>query len=357
MWIITALVEDFDVTVYTRGGFDLATLNELAGTRLATSSFTLRLAAVETRLRIGAIAAGAFVRSLAQAGTGFDLRVTASGAWPWGSRALHFLSSVDWNPVLAGRIPGTPVVSLRGRLSRVLLALASGPRRSFDGHFFVANSEWLRRQSAPYCPGEMRVIHPVVPEKPAGRDWQTRENIVLVFGRISPEKRIESCIRIVETARARGFAGHLVIAGPDGEARYANQIRGMAASRDWIEMRPGLSRSDKEDLLGRVKYGLNACCIEAFGISTGEMAASGAIVLVPAGTGQDEIVTNPAQRYETEEDAAARLVQLGRNPGLQARLHAEALADRTRFTPERFVAAVRATARDVLCPKTVSGLE
>lgn len=341
MWIIEALSRDFDVTVYTRGGFDINALNALAGTSLRSTSVRLRQAHIAPHLPLGALKTGAFIRSLSNVGKDYDLRVTLSGVLPWGRPALHFMSSIEWNRHLLARIGAGQVATLRMRLSRWLVAQSSGPALDLSMDCFIANSNWLQRQCAPHCPGPIRVVHPVVPFVPEGVPWKERDDAVLVFGRISPEKRLEYAIRIVERARARGFAGRLLIAGPDGEANYVNRIRKMAARHDWIEMLPSQYGAEKARLLGRVKYGMNACRIEAFGISTGEMAASGIITLVPVCTGQSDIIDDPAQQFSTEEEAVERLIALSRNTALQHRLHMAALSTRDRFTHERFIEAVR----------------
>lgn len=346
MWVIAALVQAYDVTVYTRGGFDLAALNRIAGTEIPADALTLRIAQVESGLPIGALSAGRFLRSLQKVGAGYDLRVSASGVLPWGRPALHFMSSIEWHPGLVARLHGaTP--GLRARLSGGITRLAAGPRRDGPQDLFIANSNWLKTQCAPVCPGEIRVIHPVIPLPPMGHPWEGRDTAVLVFGRISPEKRIEACVRIVEQARAKGFGGGLVIAGPDGAPDYAAQIRALAATHDWITLLPAQTGADKDALLGRVRYGLNACLIEAFGISSGEMAAAGAIVLVPAGTGQSDIVTDPSQHFATEGEAAEKLAALSQDAARQQRLQASAHKVRDRFGAARFVAAVQAAAQDL----------
>lgn len=353
MWIIHALTKDFDVTVYTRSGFDLNALNALAGTSISLSEISIRSANLKHKVPIGAFTAGAYVRSLRRIGGEFDLRVSASGAMPWGRKALHFLSSIDWHPNLSSNIQRHVKISLRERLSKMLIAFASGPKRYHAGDVFAANSEWLRAVSREYCSNELAVIHPVV-QKPIGesRPWSKRNNAVLVFGRISPEKEIESCIRIVGAARNAGFTGELLIVGPDGDPAYAQEIRKIAEGLNWVKVLPAITGREKSKLLGSVKFGLNACGIEAFGISTAEMAAHGAIVLVPAGTGQGEIVKNPLQQYKSESQAVARLLAFSEDPRLQARLHLETKALPNQFSEQCFTLAVRRLAREASeCPR------
>lgn len=347
MWVVSALQERFDVTIFTRGGFDLENLNQLAGTAIVPGTLKIQTARVESRLPIGALAAGRFLRALYRVGGSYDLRVSASGILPWGRPALNILSSIDCDPDLATQNWHGGKLPLKMRLSALAQRAASGPHRSDKG-IYVANSEWLASRCSAVCNGPVEVIHPAVVAPSLGLSWEDRDDAVLVFGRISPEKRVEACIRIVERARAAGFGGRLVIAGPDGASDYALWIRAMAAARDWVTILPGQAGADREALLGRMRYGLNACLYEAFGISTAELAGAGAIVLVPQDTGQSEIVTDPLQHYSNEEEAAERLVAMSRDQALQRRLHAGALATRERFSPARFTVAVQQAAQRVL---------
>jgi glycosyltransferase involved in cell wall biosynthesis len=352
MWTIAALTADFDVTVHCRAGFDLDELNQLAGTALAPEQVRLQIDHAANWMPLGALAHGTYVRGLARVGADYDLRVTASGVMGWGLPALHFISSAIWNDALAGRLdaPTAPARrSLRQRISSVLIAAASGEgRRSLNQDVFVANSRWTREQSAPFCPGRLEVIHPAVPLPGPGLPWAEREDAVLVFGRLSPEKRIESCIRIVEAARNRGFRGRLVIAGPPGESGYAAHVAELcAARREWVELLPSQTAEGKAQLLGRMRYGLSACSIEAFGIATAEMSAAGMLVVVPSGCGQTEIVNDPGLHYETEAEAAERLLVLQTVPSLRAALKAATQVG-ARFSPEHYIDAVRKLALETM---------
>lgn len=357
MWTIAALTDDFDVTVHCRGGFDLDELNQLGGTTLSPGQLRLQIDRKANLLPLGALAHGAYVRGLARIGAEYDLRVTASGVMSWGLPALHFISSAVWNDALAGRLdaPTAPARrSLRQRISSALMAAASDERRRrLEQDVFVANSHWTRQQSAPFCPGRLEVIHPAVPLQGPGVPWAEREDAVLVFGRLSPEKRIESCIRIVEEARNRGLRARLVIAGPLGDMGYAAHVAELcSARRDWVELLPAQTAEDKVRLLGRMRYGLSACRIEAFGIATAEMTAAGMLVVVPDGCGQTEIVTDPRLSYQTEAEAAGRLLVLQSDSSLRTALQAAATEVRDRFSPEHYMNAVRKLALETM---TVAG--
>lgn len=348
MWIIEALVREYEVTVYTRGGFNIEELNTLAGTQILTNSLTVHDAKIGKGLPLGALRSSAFLLSLPTVGAAYDLRVTASGVLPWGLPALHFLSSVEWNPALAQEVDPCRKVALRGRLSRWLTDFSAGQKIDMAQDLFIANSQWLKKHCEPLLPAPIRVIHPALPKMPVGDPWQDRDEVVLVFGRISPEKRIEDAIQIVELARASGFLGRLIIAGPDGAADYAAHIRKLALESEWVNVLPEQTGADKVRLLSRVKYGLNTCQIEAFGISTAEMAASGIITFVPTDTGQSEIIGSPEQQFATLKEAAARLVAISGDLAAQQQIHANARPAGDRLEPERFKLAVEIASREMV---------
>lgn len=346
MWVIEALRYDFDVTLYTRGGFYLQELNELAGTTIEASEIKVRIAYNSYPWPLGALAHGCYLGSLRAIGADYDLRVTASGVAHWGIPAIQFISSAIWNDSLATKFdaPNAPYRrnAAQAVARRIAGAMSGERQRSLSEDQFVANSDWTALQSAPYCPGSIRVIHPAVPPPPIGANWADRENGVLVFGRVSPEKRIEVCIDIVERLRKVGKELRLCIAGPDGEAAYSDQIRSLCRERsEWIQRHNLVVGEEKDWLLGRFRYGLSACTIEGFGIATAEMSAAGVVVIAPKSGAQSEILADSRQLYDTIEEAVSQFDQILIDRALQRRLHESAIAARERFNPERFINEVR----------------
>lgn len=346
MWVIESLRHDFDVTVYTRGGFDLQELNALADTAIKSSELDVRVAHRANTWPLGALAHGAYLGSLQSVGAEYDLRVTASGVAHWGLPAIQFISSAIWNDSLATKFnaPNAPHrrTAAQATLWRLAAELSGQRNRSLREDLFVANSKWTALQSAQHCPRSIQIIHPAVPLPPNGPDWGGRENGVLVLGRVSPEKNIELCIQIIERLRDIGWPLRLCIAGPNGEAEYSAHIDSLCRERsEWIERHSLVVGHEKCRLLGRFRYGLSACAIEAFGIATAEMSAAGIITLAPKCGGQQEILTTPNQLYETVEEAIVKFGELLDDRNLQNRLHEKAIAERQRFAPEQFTNEVR----------------
>lgn len=362
MWMIDALRHDFDVTVYTRGGFDLAELNLLAGTELSPKQIQVSFADCANAWPLGALAHGAYLHSLHAAGAKYDLRVTASGVAHWGRPAMHFISSALWNDALADKFDA-PNARRRRNLAQAAASLCStaisGERfRVLLDDCFIANSHWTAQQSAPFCPRPIEVVYPATPTPTRGMDWDEREAGVLVLGRVSPEKCIENCIEIVERLRAIGHQLRLNIIGPSGDSAYGAKIDSLCLERaDWIERAPSVMGDDKQRLLGRFRYGLSACEVEAFGIATAEMNAAGLIVLAPESGAQKEILSDPLQLYCSIDEAVARFSRILDDDLVQSQLHDQAISRRNRFAPELFISSVRELADRFVAHEWTGGVE
>lgn len=362
MWVIDALAHDFDVTVYARGGFDLCELNSLAGTEISPAHLQVSNADRANAWPIGTLAHGAYLRSLRTVGARYDLRVTASGVARWGRPAMHFISSVIWNDAVKAKFEALNSPRRRNvpqLAATCLAALMSGQRfRSLRDDCFVANSRWMACQSAPFCPNPIEVVYPAAPYPAPGLSWDEREAGVLVFGRVSPEKCIENCIEIIERLRATGRHLRLNIVGPPCDLAYEAKIDALCRERrDWIERVPLVTGGEKQRMLGRLRYGLSACKVEAFGIGTAEMAASGMVVLAPESGAQREILQDPLQLYHSADEAVAQFARIIDDDVLQRRLHERAIDARRSFAPEHFTKRVRELAEQFITRGHANGVE
>jgi glycosyltransferase involved in cell wall biosynthesis len=166
---------------------------------------------------------------------------------------------------------------------------------------------------------------------------------------VSAEKDIESCIEIVESIRGAGFPLKLYIVGEMGPDRYGRRIEDLCrARRDWIVLPGAVYGAEKWSILQRCRYGISACRVEAFGIATAEMSASGMIVFVPAGCAQTEIVTNPNQTYTTLESAVCKFLNILKEERLQEQFRSESKLSVRKFSTDVFATRVAATFHDYI---------
>jgi len=134
---------------------------------------------------------------------------------------------------------------------------------------------------------------------------------------ISPEKRIETAIEIVDRVRAGGADMRLRILGSTRDRRYLRRIQALIAACPWITLQPDLPRPGLLEAIARCRYGLHAMADGHFGIGVAEMAASGSIPFVPNDGGQVEVVGGDARLvYDSVDEAAAKIL----------RVHGDALA-------------------------------
>lgn len=347
MWIAEALCEDFEVTVYTRGGFDLDELNAIAGTSVAPDRIRVSIAAHANSAPIGALAHRRFLRGARAIAPMYDLRVTASGSIDWGMPAVQFLSSLAWHPALRHNyfrktLPKS-ARTMRTRIGDTIFDRVFPPRFSnSSSDLFIANSEWTAAHSRPYCRGRVIVIHPAVKIddlKSAGA--LPRSHRFLCFGRISPEKKIEECIRILERIKLQGFDVSLDVVGEVSSKPYFDGLKS-EASRSPLPVRfiEAILGQRKPALLRSYAFGINCCDIEAFGISTAEMTASGIIVFAPEISAQGEILKAGEQLFRSQDDAVAKITAVLNNEPLQSSIRVLNRESAKRFDPGIFKSSV-----------------
>ena len=175
--------------------------------------------------------------------------------------------------------------------------------------------------------------------------WSERRNGFLAVGRISPEKEYERMIRILARVREHVPGLTLTIIGTrDRHARrYFHSLTSLAESLgSWIDFRDNLSREEVRALMASHRYGIHGMREEHFGMAPAEMARAGAIVWVPRGGGQMEIVgKEPALMYQSDDDAVEKISRTLASEPEQQRLRNLLAAIGERFSTTVFMAEVR----------------
>ena len=167
----------------------------------------------------------------------------------------------------------------------------------------------------------------------------------LAVGRISPEKEYERVMRILARVRVHAPDLRLTIVGTSDRhtARYFAGLQSLARSLgEWIEFRQNVSRDELRELMGSHRYGLHGMREEHFGMAPAELVRAGAIVWVPNGGGQTEIVGHePNLVFDSDAEAVGKISAILIDPVEQAAA-ARRLAERAEvFSTDRFVREVR----------------
>ena len=170
------------------------------------------------------------------------------------------------------------------------------------------------------------------------------------MGRISPEKEYERVMTILARVRERAPDITLTIVGTSDRhtRRYRASLRALAQSLGkWIDIRENLSRDEVRGLMASHRYGLHGMREEHFGMAAAELARAGAVVWVPRGGGQMEIVGNePALMFDSDDEAVEKIAATLSNAVEQRRLREMLSITSEQFSTAHFMQRVRDIVRD-----------
>lgn len=348
MRLIEVLKSEYDVTVATTGGWDLAELNAYYGTQIKENEVKVRIAPMPWPLRnlnVAALRGAWFQRFASRIACEYDLRISAYNPTDWGLPAIHFIADFSWHREFRERLDPVPGFLYRDSIvRRVYLRIAAAcgnpsGRDLLHDDVVIANSRWtadlIRQTWGAHCAA---VIYPPVwsefPEVP----WEEKENAFVMIGRIAPEKRIEDAIAILEGVRARGHAIRLHLCGEIGSDDYGRKISQLCRERmDWIVVEGRVSGTRKSQILANCRFGIQTRRAEAFGISVAEMVKAGAIVFAPNNGGQVEILDHSSLLFADVNEAVEKIHDALSHVSFQSslRMHLRRRADF--FTRQTFV--------------------
>ncbi len=349
MWLIEALKHDYDVTVATTGGWNLAELNAYYGTQVKEDEVKVRIAPVPWPARNLSVAAlrGACLQCFTRRIAGeYDVRISAYNPTDWGLPAIHFIADFSWHRELRERLdPPTPGFIYRDSLVRKaylgLAAAYSSPsgRDLLHDDVVIANSRWtadlMRATLGVECAA---VIYPAVwPEIPSF-PWDEKEHAFAMIGRIAPEKRVEEAIAILEAVRERGHAVRLHLCGQIKNDLYGRRIAQLCREHaDWIVAEGRVAGAKKTQILTHCRYGIQTRSAEPFGISVAEMVKAGAIVFAPNDGGQAEILGHPGLLFADVNEGVEKIDAVLTQSSLQSALRGHLSRCASLFTVKTFI--------------------
>jgi glycosyltransferase involved in cell wall biosynthesis len=368
LWGIEALKQDYDVSLITGGRVDLRRLNEFYGTSLKSGDFSILYAPLPLGLRyttkFAALQGHLIQRYVQRVAPSFDLLISAYNLYDFGVRGIQFLADFsfvdEWRLTLHPELRnweswwyGDSAVR-RAYLGLCRLISPSKPE-AWKRNLTLANSDWsaalLRREFGI----EARTIYPPVSEEFPPIPWEERENGFACIGRVVPEKRMDTAIRILYRVRQHGHDVHLHILGELDGSPYAKRLKKLAKeNRNWVFLE-GLTYGErKRDLLARHRYGINARENEPFGIAPAEMVKAGCIVFVPNSGGQVEIVNQPALIYEDDDEAVRKIEAVLADSTLATFLRTHLAEGAERFSVDGFRRGIRKIVIEFLHEKKIA---
>jgi glycosyltransferase involved in cell wall biosynthesis len=141
---------------------------------------------------------------------------------------------------------------------------------------------------------------------------QSRENIIIVLSRYSPDKKIETAIRIAKILHRSNYNYKMIIIGNIVKEnydyyRYLQSLISLSNLNDHVKLYLNVPLNNLLQLMATSKILLHPTLAEPFGISVAEGMSAGLIPIVPFRGGNTEFV--PKQfHYKTEEEAAKIII-------------------------------------------------
>jgi glycosyltransferase involved in cell wall biosynthesis len=360
MWLIEALKRDFDVTVMTTGGWDLAALNSYYGTRVGEDEVKVRIAPVPWLVRslsAAALRGACFQRFARQIAGEYDLRISAYNLTDWGLPAVHFIADFSWHRELRDRLdPPSPGFIYRDTiLRRAYLGIAAAYARPSDrdvlrDDLVIANSRWSANLVKKFCGVDCAaVVYPSVWTEFPDVPWEEKEQAFVMIGRIAPEKQVERAIAILEAVRQRGHAIRFHLCGQIENNLYGRRIARLCRERvDWIVTEGRVSGTKKAQILASCRFGIQTRGAEAFGISVAEMVKAGAIVFASDDGGQTEITDHPDLLFADAEDATNKICAVLSSKEKQGALRTHLTGQAQLVSAQTFMREAQACIAEVL---------
>jgi glycosyltransferase involved in cell wall biosynthesis len=353
-WVLQALAGAHRVTVLSWRPVAIDPINRFFGTRLQPGDFDNIVVPASWRGLVDHLPVPAtlirlslLMRYARRAGADFDVLFGLHNEADYGRRAIQY---VHYPTYLRPR----PDVDLRwyhppraGLNAYYALAdrIAGFSLERMKANLTLVNSNWTGEQAQRLLGIRARTLYPPVVDPADGLPWHERHNGFLSIGRISPEKEFERVMRILARVREQVPRLTLTVIGTwDRYSRgYHESLRTLAASLGpWIEFRDNLTRDEVRGLMASHRYGIHGMREEHFGMAPAEMARAGAIVWVPHGGGQMEVVGNePALMYDSDGDAAIKIARTLADADEQQRLRRHLAAVSEHFSTAHFMSQVR----------------
>jgi glycosyltransferase involved in cell wall biosynthesis len=363
-WIIEALKKDYSVSLLTWKPPDFEEVNRFYGTSLRSSEFTIHYPHPVLRNIInldpdyGSIQKQSYLMRLCKRLKGeYDVVISAENEIDFGCRGIQYFHY----PYLYGKIrPDIDLPwyrrfweTLKGTY-RPWMLISEFSYNQMKNNLTLVNSNWTGNKVKEFYGIDATTVYPPIPGKFSGISWNDRENGFVCIGRFSLGKRFEAITEILAKVKSTIPDVHLHIIGTPsifkGEREYYLQlIRVVQENSSWVFLHENLSREELIELISKHRYGIHASIDEHFGIVVGEMLKAGCIVLVHNSGGQVEIVGGDDRlKYETDEEAASKIVRVMSDPDEQTSLRNYLNSRKELFSTEKFMRTVQEIVRQFL---------
>lgn len=342
LWMLEALKDDYDVTLFTFSDIDFDKLNLMYGTNLSKQRINVQaimpkslnpfsnfLASNTKHFR--QLSLHSVLRSIKAKQDDYDLLISAYNAVDLGKPGIQY---IHWTGVVE---KGELAQKYYNKLSNFSL-------ERMKKNFSLVNSQMVAEQVRKFYNIESIVVYPPVVIKTLEISWEQKEDAFICSGRLVKAKQPHRAIQIIKAVREKGFDVKLYLTGGGGGEqeyiRFLNKI--IAENSSWVKLCKNLSYEDYAKVLYNCKYGIHHKQ-EPFGISIAEMVKAGAIPFVKRSGGQVEIVGTQNQDllFETDEEAVDIIVKVLSNSEKQKQLCQNLKKQKELFSTETYINEIK----------------
>jgi glycosyltransferase involved in cell wall biosynthesis len=340
LWMLEALKEKYDLTLFTVAEIDFDRLNSMYGTHLSPDFVELKCLspkvlepavsfAVANSKNARKLSFHWLIRYLKEQVRNYDLAISAYNAIDLGCPGMQY---IHWVNVVEG--------------SKFEQKISDFSRNRLKQNISLANSEFVAQRVKRDYQIDSRVVYPPVLLSPLDIPWAQKENIFICSGRLTKPKEPHKVIEILRRVRQQGFDIKLYLTGGGGGAyaigyrRFLQKI--IDRNSDWITVYENLKYKDYVAVVSRCKYGIHYKK-EPFGISIAEMVKAGAIPFVRSQGGQVEIVgkENPELFFDNIDQAVEKIIGVLKDSELEKNLRHRLRDRNSLFSAERFMSEVK----------------
>ncbi|WP_414563513.1 MULTISPECIES: glycosyltransferase [unclassified Anabaena] len=336
LWIIQALKDKYELTLFTLGDIEIEKLNSMYGTSISNDDLKIKtilpnfLAVFCYFMMVKNKDARMLffhflIRIFKENSQKYDLVMSAYNAMDMGKIGIQY---IHWVKVLEGK-------DFHRKVSNF-------SQEQLTQNISIANSDCVAEAVKRHYGVNAKVVYPPVVLDPPNIPWVEKENAFICSGRIVQPKQPHKVIKILQLVREQGFDIKLYITGGGGgiyEWQYTNLIKKLVAENSsWITLYDNLPYQEYIKVLAKCKYGIHYKK-EPFGISIAEMVKAGAIPFVRNEGGQVEIVgqDNEELFFDTEAEAVEKIIDVLKDAGIQNQLIQSLNTQKYLFSTQKFM--------------------
>lgn len=339
LWMIQALKDNHEITLFTLGNIQLEQLNSMYGTSISKENIKLKTILpkfldvlcyiiMAKSQDINTLFIHLLIRVFKQHSHEYDLVISAYNATDMGQPGIQY---IHWIKVIEGK-------AFHRKISGF-------SQEQLVSNISITNSYCVAGHIKKHYGISANVVYPPVVIDTPNIPWSEKENAFICSGRIAEPKQPHKIIKILKLVRERGFDIQLHITGGGGsfyEWKYTNLVKKMVQENSsWITLHQNLPYQEYIEVLAKCKYGIHFKK-EPFGISIAEMVKAGAIPFVRSEGGQVEIVGENLQElfFDQEEEAVEKIIKVLSSSEKQNKLLQSLTTQRNLFSTQRFTSEI-----------------